>query len=153
LNQQKFVLLCTVAAKGYIAVLFMSPSMSVSGPSGNNDNSDHNEPNASKNQTDPNFVSELAREIERLSQQITAFFNRISGIEKQLSTLSKDIKGLHDDNLRSDKISLDQIHSDISNLQVHVKKIDKSINGAIGKIKLKKKEKKGKQKRKVKKKK
>jgi predicted transcriptional regulator len=149
LNQQKFVLLCTVAAKGYIAVLFMSPSMSVSGQSGNNDN----EPNASKNQTDPNFVSELAREIERLSQQITAFFNRISGIEKQLSTLSKDIKGLHDDNLRSDKISLDQIHSDISNLQVHVKKIDKSINGAIGKIKLKKKEKKGKQKRKVKKKK
>ena len=136
-------------------MLFMSSSMSAisSGTSENNDNSDHKEPNASKNQTDPNFVVELTREVERLLQQIKAFFNRISGIEKQLSTLSKDVKGLHDDNLKSDKISLDQIHSDIRNLQVHVKKIDKSVNGGIGKIKLKKKEKKGKQKRKLKKKK
>ena len=123
-----------------------------SGTSESNDNSDHKEPNASKNQTDPSFVAELTGEIEGLSQQIKAFFNRISGIEKQISTLSKDIKGLHDDNLRSEKVSLDQIHSEIRNLQVHVKKIDKSINDAFGKIKLKKKEKKGKQKGKVKKK-
>jgi uncharacterized protein (UPF0335 family) len=124
-----------------------------SGTSENNDNSDHKEPNESKNQTDPNFVAELTREIERLSQQIKAFFNRISGLEKQLSTLSKDIKGLHDDNLRNDKVSLDQIHSEIRNLEVHVKKIDKSISDAFVKIKIKKKEKKGKQKGKVKKKK
>ena len=133
----------------------MSLSMSgiSSGTSENNDNSDHKEPIASKNQTDPNFVAELTREIERLSQQIKAFFNRISGLEKQLSTLSKDIKGLHDDNLRNDKVSLDQIHSEIRNLEVHVKKIDKSISDAFVKIKIKKKEKKGKQKGKVKKKK
>lgn len=124
-----------------------------SGTSENNDNSDHDEASTSNNQTDSNFVAELTREVERLSQQIKSFFNRISGVEKQLSTLSKDIKGLHDDSLRSDKVSLDQIHSEIRNLQVQVRKIDKNINDTFGKVKLKKKEKKGKQKGKVKKKK
>lgn len=124
-----------------------------SGTSEHNDNFDHKDSNASESQTDSNLDAELTGKVERLSQQINGFFNRISGIEKQLSTLSKDIKGLHNPDLRNNKDSLDQIHSEIRNLQIHVKKIDKSINDGFGKIKMKKKEKKGKQKGKVKKKK
>jgi archaellum component FlaC len=124
-----------------------------SGTSEHNDNFDDKDSKASEGQTDSNLDAELTGKVERLSQQINGFFNRISGIEKQLSTLSKDIKGLHNADLRSNKGSLDQIHSEIRNLQIHVKKIDKSINDAFGKIKMKKKEKKGKQKGKVKKKK
>jgi len=124
-----------------------------SGTAEHNDNFDRRDSKASESQTDSNLDAELTRKVERLSQQITGFFNRISGIEKQLSTLSKDIKGLHNADLRNNKGSLDQIHSELRNLQIDVKKIDKSINDAFGKIKLKKKDKKSKQKGKVKKKK
>jgi len=124
-----------------------------SGTAEHNDNFDRRDSKASESQTDSNLDAELAGKIERLSQQITGFFNRISGIEKQLSTLSKDIKGLHNADLRNNKGSLDQIHSELRNLQIDVKKIDKSINDAFGKIKVKKKDKKSKQKGKVKKKK
>lgn len=138
----------------YIVVSFIPLSMSAisSGTSENNDNFDHKEPGPSESQTGSKLYAELGRTLERLSQQIDASSNRILGLEQQLSTLNKDIKGLHDLGLRDKKGSINQLHSEIRNLQIHVKKIDKSINDAFGKVKPKKKDKKGKQKGKVKKK-
>jgi peptidoglycan hydrolase CwlO-like protein len=111
------------------------------------------QPKGSRSKADSNLNIGLSRKVERLSQQINAFLNRISGIEQQPSTLGKDFRGLHDDISRNNKESLDQIHFEMRNLQTYIKKIDRSITETFGKIKLKKKEKKGKQKGKAKKKK
>jgi chromosome segregation ATPase len=82
--------------------------------------------------------------MRQILQQINNLTGTNAGIERQLLSIKNDIKQLtktatvEDDNLVDDRRSIKQIQSQITQLQMHVSKIDQRIGNVFEIIKSKK---------------